>query len=51
MIESILKLREEIKELEAQKRKIQFSLAKKVAKLKSLELLTVNQLDLFGDKK
>ena len=47
----ILELREEIKELEREKRKIQHVLEKKITKLKNLEYLTINQLDLFDNIK
>ena len=45
----IFELREEIKELEREKRRIQQLIANKNDRLKTLEYLTVNQLDLFED--
>lgn len=49
MIAMIFELREEIKELEREKRRIQQLIANKNDRLKTLEYLTVNQLDLFED--
>lgn len=46
MIETILELRKEIEELEKEKRVIQSKINKKVVFLKSLEILTVNQLSM-----
>jgi len=47
LIERILKLREEISDLERSKRVIQAEINKKADVLTELEKLTVNQLDMF----
>ena len=47
LVERILKLREEISDLERSKRVIQGEITKKNDVLTELEKLTVNQLDMF----
>ena len=48
MIETILELRKELRKLERDKNAIQNIINKKTTYLKSLEILTVNQLSLFS---
>lgn len=48
MIETILELRKELRKLERDKNAIQNIINKKTTYLKSLEILTANQLSLFS---
>jgi len=49
LIDRIIKLREEIKDLDRSKKVIQTEINKKKLTLEELEKLTVNQLDMFEE--
>ena len=50
LVEKILELRKELCDLEREKRKIQSVIKEKSERLESLEILTVNQLEMFEDE-